>query len=542
MFLHVRVHLMALPLLLRVVAITAATTLIAVVFCFAAPPQSFGHTRRWLSLAVGKHGIPYSSIADAVDGPAMSGDILSVANWLLKEGGEIHSCVKVSLCGSGGGRCVMTRCSIQEGELIVSVPAEAQLRPWKNKVETETSSTSGTSSWTVPCPALQSWLALSSKEGGAAEWHLDYTAMQLVLRLLEERHQGSESRYAEYLATVPKSYPSIMWDKNVQDLCIKGTPGELHIERRFQRKWAELNLLNRCIGMLGLNVSSKGEAVNDDILHWAVYSVGSRSYEVRPPTQGSPPLNSGGHGAIMAPFADLFNDSPEWNAKWQQNAETDALEIVAKTTIPEGTEISISYGGKTNEKLLTRYGFVHQNNAREVGYVDVLPSAELSASPASLNSRLALSGDGSVTAAGLPLTLTYARKSIQQRQLGNQSASRMGAAELELASLILVRDQCAEAAKSWAPKPGGTDSDEACTGYRRGLESLGRSCVEFADRAIRAVKQLSNNTGSDLQVLSGKRSKLHVSMYKAWLQDAAVRLPGLLQQTLRKLADPKHRK
>ena len=67
----------------------------------------------------------------------------------------------------------------------------------------------------------------------------------------------------------------------------------------------------------------------------------------------------------------MFNHDPSPNAEWYRNAADHAFHITASRDLPRGQEILISYGGKTNEQLLTRYGFVYADNQNDAATPDV---------------------------------------------------------------------------------------------------------------------------------------------------------------------------
>lgn len=69
--------------------------------------------------------------AAASSGSASTEPLLS---WLKRLGAEIHPCVEVAQCGSGGGRCVVARCALQRSDRALLIPRAAQLRsaaPWR---------------------------------------------------------------------------------------------------------------------------------------------------------------------------------------------------------------------------------------------------------------------------------------------------------------------------------------------------------------------------------------------------------------------------
>jgi len=214
-------------------------------------------------------------------------------------------------------------------------------------------------------------------------------AMRLTLRLLEEQRRGDASHWKLYVPTIPGDYSPVMWDEASQRKCLEGTPSESRIPRRFTRKAAEHRLLSDCDAR---RAGGAAEPNWEELLRWAQHSVASRSYESRP---GRWNTSDGRPGAVMVPFADMFNDDPSPNAAWEWNAATDAFEISAKAALAAGEEVLLSYGTKTNDQLLTHYGFVHLANARDVVYLDLVQTTAAALAP--IDARLALCFDVDTT-------------------------------------------------------------------------------------------------------------------------------------------------
>lgn len=467
----------------------------------------------------------------------MTPEMVALVEWLRLKGGEVHPCVEVSKCRSGGGRCVMTRCAIPPSTLLVAVPRGAQLRGTQEGAAMDDKAlTAGM------CPNLMTWAAEPDKEGGAAEWHLDIPTMQLVLRLLEERRLGYTSKWADYLPTIPREYPAILWDKESQYSCLRETPNEVHINRRFERRTAEHRLLWRCKaehklewtdivggtalgGKLANNVDS---ADFDEVtLRWALHSVGSRSYEA-PSKDGS----NGRPDPAMVPFADLFNDSPNPNAVWRfrdgagagLRTDVGTFEIVAGTNgLEAGVEVLLSYGKKTSDQLLTHYGFAHRDNAMDIAYLDLLDGGSPLA-PESQSARLALSSDPDTTAGWLPRTLSALRSHFAHEATSSTS-------EKEKLVLSLLETQCAKAGHIWAglshplSRPTGTtdmdESAEVCRVYRESLASLGGACAEFAKEARAEVASGTAEKGAAAAANASVAAQLSARLLTVWRTDLA---------------------
>jgi hypothetical protein len=64
----------------------------------------------------------------------------------------------------------------------------------------------------------------------------------------------------------------------------------------------------------------------------------------------------------MMPYSDLFNHDTNENSFWRFNDTTNASEIYTEQDIEQGAPITLSYGRKSNSKLLSTYGFVVPGN------------------------------------------------------------------------------------------------------------------------------------------------------------------------------------
>jgi len=465
---------------------------------------------RWLlstrAASLGRVGVP--------------AEVAKLIVWLEDSGAEFHECAQIQLCGSGGGRCVAARCAIKSGQRLASVPNSAQVRA-EGSV----------------CPSLSTWLRKPTHEGGVAEMHLNGESMLLMLKLLEEVSLGSGGHWALYLPTIPEGFPAIMRKEAVQRQCFAGTNAAVHIARRFERQAALLTLLHRC---RDYSSSADGSAATrereEHQLLWAVHVIGSRAYETPA-------------GPILVPFCDMFNDSPHNNAEWRLNSESDAFEIVSKTHISSGDEITISYGSKSNEQLLTHYGFLHQFNINDVLHID--PLGMDTGALASPGSRLALSFDTTDAARSFITNLASVRLhlTLGHPELKDEKQSLA----LERKALELVGRSCAEEAKVLSSldqqQGNGTATQQeqlkACFGYRSQVAMLAQACASAVDNVTTMLQSLPQpgpkavpefhveSTGWAKQLPELPRMVQH-DMMAAWEADAAKkrRLPHEALQAL----------
>lgn len=433
-----------------------------------------------------------------------NGDIEALLAWLAANGAELHPCVSVSMCGSGGGRCVMASCDIRKADKMLSVPRSVQLHPSRSQ-------------GSPLCPQLGEWLEQPVSEGGGAGYHLDIHAIRLALRLLEERALGERSSWVQYLPTVPPSFASVLWDESEQQRCLAETSGAPKISRRFARYAAERELIRRCL------VANGARRADDELLRWAMHAVGSRSYELweaGPDSDGKRPV------AVMVPLADMFNDDPENNAQWGWNEASLAFEITALSEIREGAEILVSYGRKTNEQLLTHYGFVHSCNTQDMVSVDLLDPTKAAMAMRRVN--ILLSFDGHLSASRLPASLGDLRNYLTYEAEERSSAQGY---DLETMSLTDVRQYCKNAAIRWRRAISG-GADTMCASYRESLAALAQACADFAVFAVQETATLAagGKPATSDPVLSAstgvgrKAAELTLHLLQAWRADVGKRL------------------
>eukprot|EP00747_Dinoflagellata_sp_TGD_P024658 gnl/TRDRNA2_/TRDRNA2_130698_c0_seq1.p1 gnl/TRDRNA2_/TRDRNA2_130698_c0~~gnl/TRDRNA2_/TRDRNA2_130698_c0_seq1.p1 ORF type:complete len:766 (-),score=128.66 gnl/TRDRNA2_/TRDRNA2_130698_c0_seq1:61-2358(-) len=514
--------------------------------------------------------------------PKLPEDISIMVDWLHDNGAYIHDCLSVVNCPPGG-RCVKATCELEAGESLVRIPKWVQI-----------SSEFPTQQLDAPhgeviCPQMEEYLESDLFK----EWHLNPYTMRLVLRLLEERRRGPHSRWSYFIPTMPQSFDAYLWNETVQHSCLAGTPGEVHINRRFRRREAELQLLRKCgEGALHEDTSmfiSKSDLpekadVGDDILNWARLIIASRAY-MGPPEQDGTGQKS---PEVLVPFADLFNDALTPNANWRRHGlnhdvHPGLFEITAAETIPAGKEVSISYGAKTNEHLLTHYGFVHRDNKEDVLHIDMLDQEEgdmLSFRNAAAG-RLALSLNENETLRSLPMILRAIRQHITERKqaedrraeevhkkaapsfttpppkdvLGNKiHMPHQAEVVLEAQSLAHMRGRCEEAAFQWGHKSMGAHARDSfmCLQYRAVLADLAESCNDMARGSIAALAMTlayDHEYGLSLEIiglgakgtdpvpLRAADGKLASHLMKVWIESAAQRLPAEWVDILRTRMD-----
>lgn len=80
----------------------------------------------------------------------------------------------------------------------------------------------------------------------------------------------------------------------------------------------------------------------------------------------------------MIPFADMVNHDFNHVASWAFSDELRQGQIYAVRPIKKGSEVTISYGNKSNRLLLRTYGFALPNNPNLEATVYIqLPDGEI---------------------------------------------------------------------------------------------------------------------------------------------------------------------
>lgn len=275
------------------------------------------------------------------------------------------------------------------------------------------------------CSQLNKLLQMPIAAGGFADWQIKASSIDLMLRLLSEQKRGSKSRWAPYIQTLSRELPPVMWDETVQRKCLDGTSGEEGVRLRFSRRAAERELLVRC--------GAANETAADEILQsWAIHVVTARTYE-------KINTRAGGGGCALVPVGDLLNHDTTPNCHWSRDAITNKFEIVTAMDVGADDELTMSYGSKTNQELLTNYGFALSDNPYDGVMIDIVKHDTPSGSQWL---RLPLSRNANARA--LPDTLRTLRSLLRS------NASLFSTASIE-----------AEAAGSDAKESSNTDAEMA---------------------------------------------------------------------------------
>ncbi|KAM9804075.1 SET domain-containing protein 4 [Neosynchiropus ocellatus] len=252
-------------------------------------------------------------------------------------GSELQPCLFTDT-----GRGLQARCSIQSGQLLVSLPESCLI----------TTST-----------VLRSDLGVYIKR-----WKPRLSAiLALCVFLVFEHQRGKDSDWSAYIQLLPQSYtcPAYFSD-NVMDLL----PAKLRQQGLEQRKTLhELHSssLDFFRSLQPLLKNPAQEVMSYEALRWAWCSVNTRSIFM---PQSPSPFLTGQDVCALAPFLDLLNHRPDIQVKAGFNLVTKCYEIISKSQTPRYHQAFINYGSHDNQRLLLEYGFVTPSNPHSVVYVE----------------------------------------------------------------------------------------------------------------------------------------------------------------------------
>eukprot|EP00746_Dinoflagellata_sp_MGD_P127620 gnl/MRDRNA2_/MRDRNA2_62151_c0_seq1.p1 gnl/MRDRNA2_/MRDRNA2_62151_c0~~gnl/MRDRNA2_/MRDRNA2_62151_c0_seq1.p1 ORF type:complete len:516 (-),score=73.47 gnl/MRDRNA2_/MRDRNA2_62151_c0_seq1:48-1595(-) len=145
------------------------------------------------------------------------------------------------------------------------------------------------------------------------------------------------SLYLEFLRSIKYEGMPYFWSKESLELLMPSPEQTLVGRLQWCNKHDYTKIRNNMKkGQLG--------ALTYDSFLQASMIVGSRSF-------GTPDV------LALVPVADMFNHDPRPNAGWNYNSDTDVLLVWATVPISRGEEVLISYGERSNPRLLSMYGF-----------------------------------------------------------------------------------------------------------------------------------------------------------------------------------------
>ncbi|XP_006862623.1 PREDICTED: SET domain-containing protein 4 [Chrysochloris asiatica] len=280
-------------------------------------------------------------------------EFIALRKWLKDRKFEDTNLTPARFPGTGRG--LMSKTSLQVGQMIISLPESCLLT-----TDTVIRSYLGAyiTKWQPPPSPL----------------------LALCTFLVSEKHAGDQSPWKPYLETLPEAYTCpVCLEPEVVNLL----PRPLITKAQEQRAWVQKFFTSSRDFFLSLQPlfsQAVGSIFTYSALLWAWCTVNTRAvylrhrqrrcFSVEPDT------------CALAPYLDLLNHSPDVQVKAAFNEETRCYEIRAASGYRKHEEVFICYGPHDNHSLLLEYGFVSTGNPHACVYVprDILvkylPSAD----------------------------------------------------------------------------------------------------------------------------------------------------------------------
>ncbi|XP_055470920.1 SET domain-containing protein 4 isoform X2 [Psammomys obesus] len=260
-------------------------------------------------------------------------EFIELKKWLKER--KFEDTGLVPACFPGTGRGLMSKTSLQEGQMIMSLPESCLLT-----TDTVIRSSLG--------PYIKKWKPPLSP------------LLALCTFLVSEKHAGDRSPWKSYLDILPKSYTCpVCWEPEVVDLL----PNPLKAKAEEQKACVQ-DLFASSRGFFcalqPLFVESVDSIFSYPAFLWAWCTVNTRAVYLRSRRQDC--LSAEPDTCALAPYLDLLNHSPHVQVKAAFNESTSCYEIRAVSRCGRQQEVFICYGPHDNQRLLLEYGFVSFGN------------------------------------------------------------------------------------------------------------------------------------------------------------------------------------
>ncbi|XP_076975030.1 SET domain-containing protein 4 isoform X2 [Tamandua tetradactyla] len=245
-------------------------------------------------------------------------------------------------CFPGTGRGLMSKTSLQVGQMIISLPESCLLT-----TDTVIKSYLGPyiTKWKPPLPPL----------------------LALCTFLVSEKHAGDKSLWKPYLEILPKAYTCPVC---LEPKVVKLLPKPLRAKAQEQRTHVQeiFTSYRDFFSSLQPLFSEAIESVfNYSALLWAWCTVNTRAVYMRHRQWEG--VSAEPDTYALAPFLDLLNHSPDVQVKAAFNEETRCYEIRTASRCRKHEEVFICYGPHDNQRLFLEYGFVAVCNPHSCVYV-----------------------------------------------------------------------------------------------------------------------------------------------------------------------------
>ncbi|XP_057602235.1 SET domain-containing protein 4-like [Hippopotamus amphibius kiboko] len=279
-------------------------------------------------------------------------EFIELKKWLKDRKFEDTNLIPIRFPGMGTGRGLVSKTSLQEGHMIISLPESCLL-------------TTDTVIRSYLRPYIAKWQPLPSP------------LLALCTFLVSEKHAGDRSPWKPYLEVLPKAYTCpVCLEPEVVNLL----PEPLKAKAREQRTrlWEFFSSSRDFFSSLQPLFSEAVESIfSYSALLWAWCTANTRAVYLKRPWRRC--FSAEPNTCALAPFLDLLNHSPDVQVKATFNEETRCYEIRTVTSCGKHKEVFICYGPHDNHRLLLEYGFVAMRNPHACVYVlkdKYLPSAD----------------------------------------------------------------------------------------------------------------------------------------------------------------------
>uniref|UniRef100_A0A8D1KLE1 SET domain-containing protein 4 n=1 Tax=Sus scrofa TaxID=9823 RepID=A0A8D1KLE1_PIG len=267
-------------------------------------------------------------------------EFIELKKWLKDRNFEDTNLIPARFPGTGRG--LMSKTSLQEGQLVISLPESCLL-------------TTDTVLRSYLGPYIAKWQPPPSP------------LLALCTFLVSEKHAGDQSPWKPYLEVLPKTYTCpVCLEPEVVNLL----PGPLKSKAREQRTrvWEFFSSSRDFFFSLQPLFPEAVESIfSYSALLWAWCTVNTRAvYMKQRPRQC---FSTEPDTCALAPYLDLLNHSPAVQVKAAFNEESRCYEIRTATSCRKHEEVFICYGPHGSHRLLLEYGFVSPRNPHACVYV-----------------------------------------------------------------------------------------------------------------------------------------------------------------------------
>uniref|UniRef100_A0A8C6RJ47 SET domain-containing protein 4 n=4 Tax=Nannospalax galili TaxID=1026970 RepID=A0A8C6RJ47_NANGA len=260
-------------------------------------------------------------------------EFIELKKWLKDRKFEDTTLIPAYFPGTGRG--LMSKTSLQEGQMIISLPESCLL-------------TTDTVIRSFLGPYLKKWKPPPSP------------VLALCTFLISEKHAGNRSLWKPYLDILPQSYTCpVCLEPEVVDLLpeplrAKAKEQRAHVQDFFASSRSFFSSLQP------LFVEAVDGIFSYDAFLWAWCTVNTRAVYMRPRRQDC--LSAEPDTQALAPYLDLLNHSPHVQVKAAFNEKTGCYEIRTASGCRKHEQVFICYGPHDDRQLLLEYGFISRHN------------------------------------------------------------------------------------------------------------------------------------------------------------------------------------